>query len=109
MSLTVANSVCAAASLAAKDKEISELKGEGKKAKKEKTKIPVLSDEERASIMHEQQFGAFFSRTSKTMELVLQANETFDPTVDYTYDPNSGEKSAKGADIMLSSEYFCEK
>lgn len=69
----------------------------------------MLSDEERSSILNEAEFGAFFSKTSKTMELVLQANETFDPTVDYTYDPNSGEKRDKGADIEMSVAYHSEK
>ena len=97
------------ASLAEKDKAIAELKEGGKKKKKEEKKVPVLSDEERSSIMHEAAFDEFFTRTSKTMELVLQANETFDPTVDYTFDPNSGEEHAKGASIEFSLEYKSEK
>ena len=43
-----------------------------------------LTEEQVTSVMGESEFSEFFTKTTKTMELVLQANDEFDPTVDYT-------------------------
>jgi hypothetical protein len=68
-----------------KDGTIKQLKDGGKKKKKDKKQGPVqLTEEQVASVMSESEFSEFFTKTTKTMELVLQSNDEFDPTVDYT-------------------------
>mmetsp|Transcript_17346 Transcript_17346/g.45272 ORF Transcript_17346/g.45272 Transcript_17346/m.45272 type:complete len:630 (-) Transcript_17346:40-1929(-) len=97
------------AQLEAKEKEIGEMQRKKERQEAKAKQIPSLEEKDAKRIMSEHLFEDFITRTTNQMELVLQTNELYDPTVDYSYGPDSRERRKVKDNVDFDREYFNEK